>query len=71
MPQQTASSSERGIHRVPVSALPVLARTNTQAKRGPGSKPQLQLEQTRQLPRAQQRFVEKMLETVIAQAERS
>lgn len=78
------NSFEKGFRRVPVSALPDLARTlhvsieeivgeNTkaQAKRGPAPKLQQQLEQIRQLPRAQQRFVEQMLETVIAQASRS
>ena len=81
--QQTVNSFEKGIRRVPVSALPVLARTlsvsieeivgettRAQAKRGPAPKLQQQLERVRQLPRAQQRFVEKMLEAVIAQAAR-
>ena len=79
--QQTVNSIEQGIRRVPVSALPVLARTlhvtveeiigdttKTTSKRGPAPKLLQQLEQIRQLPRAQQRFVEQMLDTVIAQA---
>jgi hypothetical protein len=37
-------------------------------KRGPASKLQQQLEQIRQLPRAKQKFVIEMLETVIHQA---
>jgi hypothetical protein len=37
-------------------------------KRGPDSKLQQQIEQIRQLPKTQQTFVSKMLETVIQQA---
>ncbi len=81
--QQTINSYEVGRRRIPVSALPILAdlldmsidellnkQTSTAAtgKRGPASKLQKQIEQIRQLPRTQQTFVSKMLETVILQA---
>ena len=81
--QQTINSYEAGRRRVPVSALPILANsldmsidelinkqtsTATAGKRGPASKLQKQIEQIRQLPRTQQTFVSKMLETVIQQA---
>ena len=69
---------------MPLSALPALARTlhvsveeivgettKARARRGPAPKLEQQLEQIRQLPRAQQRFVEQMLDTVIARASRS
>ncbi len=38
------------------------------SKRGPASKLQQQIEQIQQLPRAKQRFVTEMLDTVIQQA---
>lgn len=80
--QQTINSYEVARRRFPVSALPALAQlfgitvdellgtANKQAakKRGPDSKLQQQIEQIRQLPRTQQTFVSKMLETVIQQA---
>jgi hypothetical protein len=67
---------------LPVTALPVLAQLfevsvdellGTAArpaarKCGPDSKLQQQIEQIRQLPRTQQTFVSKMLESVIQQA---
>lgn len=80
--QQTINSYEVARRRIPVTALPVLAQLfevsvdellGTAArpaakKRGPDSKLQQQIEQIRQLPRTQQTFVSKMLETVIQQA---
>jgi len=80
--QQQVLSFEKGRRRVPVSALPELAKVlgvsvsellgaETQpAKRGPTPKLQRQLEQLFQLPRSQQRFVSQMLDTVLQQAER-
>ena len=77
--QQTVNAYETGYRRIPVSALPPLARLlglsldelvgeTTQArKRGPTPKLQQQLEQIRQLPRAKQRFVMQMLDTVLQQ----
>jgi hypothetical protein len=65
-----------------VSALPALARAlgvgvetligeKTQpAKRGPTPKMQEQVERLSRLPKAQQRFVLQMIETVLAQASR-
>jgi transcriptional regulator with XRE-family HTH domain len=81
--QPTMNAYELGQRRVPVSALPVLARalgvgleellgeTNTAArKRGPAPKWQQQIEAIAQLPKAQQRFVSQMLDTVLSQAQR-
>jgi hypothetical protein len=79
----SSSHYEIGRRRVPVSALPGLAKAlavpiegllgvaNGAAKRGPAPKPQRQLEPVSQLPKTQQRSVEQMLEMVIAQAARS
>jgi len=44
------------------------ARRNS--KRGPASRLQQQLDQISQLPRAQQKFVSQMLDTVLQQASR-
>jgi len=80
--QQTINSYEVARRRIPVSNLPKLASLLrisiddllgsatklTNAKRGPASRLQQQIEQIRQLPRAQQSFVSKMLDTVIQQA---
>jgi len=79
--QQTIQAYEVGRRRIPVSALPVVARTLTVSlealfgegdrssrKRGPASRLQQQLEQISQLPKAKQRFVIDMLDTVIHQA---
>ena len=78
--QQTANAYETGYRRIPVSALPPLARflgvsldelvgETTQAKkRGPTPRLQQQLEQINQLPHAKQRFVIEMLDTVLQQA---
>jgi transcriptional regulator with XRE-family HTH domain len=80
--QQTLQSYEVGRRRIPVSAMPVVARTlsvsldelfGSQAKpppgkRGPASKLAQQIEVVSQLPRAKQQFVSQMIDTVIAQA---
>jgi|SRR5882672_8463884 transcriptional regulator with XRE-family HTH domain len=81
--QQTINSYEVGRRRIPVSALPTLARSlavsleelfgddaSATKKRGPAPKLQQQIERIQQLPRTQQRFVMQMLDTVIAQASR-
>jgi transcriptional regulator with XRE-family HTH domain len=78
--QQTLAHYEAARLRVPASMLPTLAeifglsvdellghKTGT-AKRGPTSKLQRQIEQIGRLPKAKQRFVSEMLETVIKQA---
>jgi transcriptional regulator with XRE-family HTH domain len=77
--QQTANAYETGYRRIPVSALPPLARflgvsldelvgeTAQAKKRGPTPRLQQQLEQIGQLPRAKQRFVIEMLDTVLQQ----
>ena len=77
--QQTLQSYEVGRRRIPVSALPTVARTlsvqleelfgqpqQASRKRGPVPKWQQQIEAVSQLPKAQQRFVSQMLETVLA-----
>jgi len=76
------ASFEIGRRRVPVSLLPALARAlavsveeligeqGKPAKRGPAPKLQQQLELITRLPKAQQRFVMQMLDTVIQQASR-
>ena len=80
--QQTIQAYEVGRRRIPVSALPVVARTlsvsledlfgesapSARGKRGPAPKWVRQLEAIAKLPKAQQRFVVQMLETVLAQA---
>ena len=81
--QQTVQAYEVGRRRIPVSALPIVARTlavplealfgetsGTAHKRGPASRLQQQIEAISQLPKTQQRFVAQMLETVLAQAHR-
>lgn len=81
--QQTITAYESGRRRVPVSTLPTLAKLlgvsieeligghgKRGAKRGPASRLQQQLEQVSQLPRAQQKFVSQMLDTVLQQASR-
>lgn len=80
--QQTIHSFEKGYRRVPVSALPTIARTlavsvesllghdQQPGKRGPAPKLQRQLERISRLPKAKQRFVSQMLETVLQQAGR-
>ena len=81
--QQTLQSYEVGRRRIPVSALPVVERTlsvsldelfganapaSGKGKRGPTPKWQQQMEAVAQLPKARQRFVSEMLQTVLAQA---
>jgi transcriptional regulator with XRE-family HTH domain len=78
--QQTINSYEVGRRRIPVSALPALARSlgvsleellgedaGGAKKRGPTPKLQQQIERIMELPRSQQRFVMQMLDTVLAQ----
>jgi transcriptional regulator with XRE-family HTH domain len=79
--QQAITAYESGQRRVPISALPLLANTlnvtvedligvSTKRganKRGPAPKLQQQLERITRLPKAQQRFVIQMLDTVLQQ----
>ncbi|GAB6044382.1 hypothetical protein JCM17961_50720 [Endothiovibrio diazotrophicus] len=81
--QQTVNSYEVGRRRIPVSALPVLATLlatsidalllgesgkATGGKRGPTPKLQQQMERVSLLPRAKQKFVMEMIDTVLQQA---
>ena len=81
--QQMIASYEVGRRRVPVSLLPQIAETLAvsleeligkkdvqPAKRGPAPKLQQQIERIQRLPRAKNRFVIEMLDTVLAQASR-
>ena len=81
--QSTINAYELGQRRVPVSALPLLAKTlgvdletlmgQDQArtrKRGPSPKLAQHMERIRQLPKPKQKFVMDMLDTVLAQANR-
>lgn len=81
--QQLVAFYEKGQRRVPIDLLPDVARflgvsveellglnTTSAAKRGPTPKLQQQLERLSRLPRAKQRFVSEMLETVLQQASR-
>jgi transcriptional regulator with XRE-family HTH domain len=80
--QQTVHSMEKGLRRVPVSTLPLLAKTlavsveellgeaPAPAKRGPAPKLLAQLERVARLPKAKQRFVSEMLDTVLQQEAR-
>lgn len=80
--QQTVNAYEMGSRRVPVSALPTIAKalavsieeligeTPKPGKRGPTPKLQQQIERITQLPKTQQKFVMQMLDTVLAQASR-
>ncbi|WP_054114283.1 helix-turn-helix domain-containing protein [Marinagarivorans algicola] len=76
--QQTMAHYEGGRLRVALSMMPSLSQAldvmmsdlmeeqiTTPSKRGPQSKLQLQIEQVHSLPRAKQKFVSEMLETVI------
>jgi len=79
--QQTVQAYEAGARRIPVSTLPLLAKTlgvslevlfgeeakPARSKRGPVPQWQSQIEAIAQLPRARQRFVTQMLETMLAQ----
>ena len=79
--QPTMNAYELGQRRVPVSALPVLAKAlgvgleellgesgEATKKRGPAPKLQQQVERLARLPKAQQRMVMQMLDGVLAQA---
>lgn len=78
--QQTINSFEKARRRVPVSALPTLAKVlgvtveeligqkPQPGKRGPAPKLQQQLERISQLPKSKQKFVMEMLDTVLKQA---
>ena|ERR1035437_3520512 len=79
--QQTIQAYEVGRRRIQVSNLPIVARTLSVSleelfgsevqhsrKRGPLPKWQQQIEAIAHLPRAQQRFVSQILDTVLAQA---
>ena len=80
--QQTVNAYEVGRRRMAVSALPTIAKLLGVAleeligeppkpgKRGPAPKLQQQMERINQLPKAQQKFVIKMIETVLSQASR-
>jgi len=82
--QQTLAHYEVGRLRLPTSMLPILAmalgvsvedllgqsRTHASGKRGPPSRLAQQVERIGQLPKAKQRFVMEMLDTVLAQASR-
>lgn len=81
--QQQIASFEIGRRRVPVSTLPLLAKalnvsiealiggsTKAAGKRGPAPKLQQQLERISQLPKARQRVVSEVLDSLIAQAGR-
>jgi transcriptional regulator with XRE-family HTH domain len=77
--QQHMASFEKGIRKVPASMLPILAQLfgisadelvglkDPEAKRGPMPKLQRQIEQVGLLPKAKQKFVSEMLDTVIQQ----
>lgn len=77
--QQTLAHYELGRLRVAVALLPPLAKAlgvtveelmgeeTPAARRGPAPKLQQQIERIQQLPRAKQRFVIEMLDTVLAQ----
>lgn len=73
---------EGGTARIAVATLPTVSRVlglsieeligtpATCSKRGPASKLQQQLEQLGRLPKAKQRFVSEMLDSVLTQAGR-
>jgi len=81
--QQTVNSYEVGRRRVPVSALPAIARALAVSieeliggparpgKRGPTPKLQQQIERLHQLPKATQKVVMEMLDGVLSQAGRA
>lgn len=83
MTQQQIASFEIGRRRIPVSTLPLLAKAldtsiedltggdaKRNTKRGPAPKIQQQLERVSQLPRARQRMVSEVLDSLLAQARR-
>jgi transcriptional regulator with XRE-family HTH domain len=79
--QQAVTAYESGQRRVPISTLPPLADTlgvsieeligtpakHSAGKRGPAPRLQQQLEQVSRLPKARQKFVIQMLDTVLQQ----
>jgi transcriptional regulator with XRE-family HTH domain len=80
---QMVASYEVGRRRVPVSLLPAIAealavsvetligqKDAAPGKRGPAPKLQQQMERIQRLPRAKQRFVMDMIDTVLAQQDR-
>jgi transcriptional regulator with XRE-family HTH domain len=81
--QQQVASYEVGRRRVPVSALPAIARALAVSieeligeapkpgKRGPTPKLQQQMALITRLPKTQQRFVMQMIDTVLTQAGRA
>lgn len=80
--QQQIASFETGRRRMPISTLPLLAKalgTSIEEligepakpdKRGPAPKLQQQLEQLSRLPKAQQKLVSQVIDSVLAQANR-
>lgn len=81
--QQTLAHYEGGKLRVAIALLPPLVnvlgvsideligeQSKTKGKRGPASRLQQQIEQVGRLPKAKQRFVSEMLDSVLAQAGR-
>lgn len=78
--QQTVTAYENGKRRVPISHLPRLATllsTNIETllgeapkpgKRGPAPKLQQQIERVQTLPKAKQRLVSEVLDSLLAQA---
>lgn len=80
--QQTITAYEVGRRRIQVSALPVIAQalgvtvealvaeTPKPGKRGPAPKLQQQLERLQTLPKAKQRMVSEVLDSLLAQAGR-
>lgn len=86
IPQQTLAHYEVARARVPASMLPTVAqlltlsldeligsplqRKGKQAKRGPTSRLQQQIEAVEQWPKTKQQFVSQMLDTVLAQGAR-
>jgi transcriptional regulator with XRE-family HTH domain len=81
--QSAMTAYELGHRRVPMSALPTLARTlgvtpeellgepsSPTRKRGPAPKLQQHMERISQLPKAKQRMVMEVLESMLAQAGR-
>jgi transcriptional regulator with XRE-family HTH domain len=80
--QQTVQAYEVGRRRIPVSALPKVAKLlavpmeelfgeperRARGKRGPVSQLERNLERIAELPKQKQRFVVEMLETMLAQA---
>lgn len=78
--QQTIQAYEVGRRRIPVSALPIVAKMlavsleelfgemdQRNRKRGLASRLQQQIEAIGQLPKNRQRFVSEMLDTILAQ----